>query len=343
MLKKLDKTNSPELQHQIEQAYRTLTTQMLNDIDVYHTLTEPDRWDKIIGTYQTLNKLSEVISRSKARSFITPDSYQSAITVAKQNAAEDYYNLGIDQMQTDSKAAYREAYFLFSKANEYYPGYRDVIRRMDVAWKESVLNVIINPVTDQSSFYASMRPNRFGNSFNNDLLQRSLVRDLGGDYRRNSPAKFFTDREAYMARIDVDWIIDIAWTRLDVPYPSIAKSTINRSKEIQVGKDSADKPIYETVKATVYVTRQYFKALSEIECRVTDAKTRQNIDLKTYSSFVDFNQSYATYKGDKRALKKEDELMINNNTRLPTRDELLLALYEKIYPQLKNGIERLVY
>lgn len=210
MLKQLDKRNDPDLEFQIKQAYQSITRQLLDDIEVYRTLTEPDRWDKIIGTYQTLNKLGEVISKSKARAFISPEYYNSAITVSKQNAAEEYYNLGMDQMRHANKSAYRDAWFLFSKANDYYPGYRDVIRQMNVAWQESVLNIIINPVTDQSSFYAGMRPNRFGNSFNSDLLQRSLVRDLGGDFRKNSPAKFFTDREAYMARIDVDWIIDIA-------------------------------------------------------------------------------------------------------------------------------------
>lgn len=342
LLRQLDKKSNPALVSEIENRYQSITTNMLNDIEVYQTITEPDRWEKIISTYQTLNKLSEVVNKSKARSFLFPQSYLSALTVAKQNAAAEYYNLGLDKMQAGDKFSYRDAYYLFSKANEYYPGYQDVHRQMDIAWKESLLNVVINPVTDQSRYYASMAPNRFGNSFNSDLLQRNLVLDLGGSSAKTSSAKFYTDREAFMSRITPDWIVDITWTNLDIPYPAITKSTIERSKEIQISKDSSDKPIYQTVKATVYVSRQYFRALGELELRVTDALTQKNVDFQTYQSPIDFNQSYATFEGDRRALTKEDELMINNKTALPTREELLNELYDQIYPQLKNGIQYLV-
>lgn len=340
LLKKLDKSknNTPELREQIETLYLSLSKQLLTDIDIYSTLTGTDKWDKIISSYQTLNRLSDVIHKSKAREFIAAESYQSALQVAKQNAAADYYQLALDKMQYGDKASFREAYYLFTKVNQYYPGFRDVKKQMDYAWKQSILNVVINPVTDQSSFYAQMTPNRFGNSFNSDLLQRSLVRDLGGDFNKNAPARFYMDREAYLARIDVDWLVDIMWTRLDVPYPLTRTSTIERSKQIEISKDSLSKPVYQTVTAKLKITQRYFTAYGELECRITDAKTRDNIFLRRYNSQTEWSQSYATYTGDRRALTDEDWTMINNNTPLPDRQDILLVLYQKIYPQLKNGI-----
>lgn len=342
LLKQMDKKDSPELRDQITQAYQSISNRLLDDIEVYKTLSEPDRWDKIIHRYTTLNKLSEVIHKSKAKSFINTSSYHGALQTARQHAAEDYYDEGMARMQAGDKASFRDAYHFFSKANEYYPGYRDVRRQMDLSWRQSVLNVVINPVTDQSNYYAQMSPNRFGNSFNSDLLQRSLVRDLGGDFSKNAPAKFFTDREAYMANIAVDWLVDVMWTTLDVPYPLTQKTTVNRSKKIEVGKDTLNKPVYQTVKASVHVVRRYFTARGEIECRVTDAYTRANIDLRRYHSQIDWSQSYATYQGDSRALTEADMVMINNNMPLPSREAILLELYQKIYPQLKSGIHGLV-
>lgn len=342
LLKQLDKKDNPELRNDIQAVYNSLSGKLLNDLDVYQTLTEPDRWDKIIQTYNTINKLSEVIQKSKARSFVTTESYQSALQVARQNAARDFYDLGMEKMQAGDKFSFREAYHLFAKAQQYYPGYQNVRRQMDLAWRQSILNVVINPVTDQSAYYAQMSPNRFGNSFNSDLLQRSLVRDLGGDFTKDAPAKFFTDREAYMANIAVDWLIDITWTTLDIPYPLTQNSVVNRSKKIEVGKDTLGKPMYKTVTATVHVSRTYFTARGGIECRVTDAYTRDNIDLKRYQSQIDWSQTYATYKGDSRALTEADMVMINNNVPLPPRDAILLELYQKIYPQLKDGIYNLV-
>lgn len=345
LLRKFDKEKNdlPELRNQITQLYSSSSDRLLNDIEVYKTLTGTDKWDKIINAYNKLNTLSDVINKSKARSFISPESYHGLLQQAKQEAAYDFYNTASETMKAGDKFSYREAYNLFSKANKYHPGFKDVKRKMEYTWEKSVLNVIINPVTDQSAYYAQMIPNRFGNSFNNDLMQRSLVRDLGGDFRKNSPAKFFTDFEARMARIDVDWLVDITWTRLDVPLPFTQTSTINRKKEIVIGKDTLNKPVYQTVEATLRVTRRYFTAYGEIECRITDAHSRQNISLTRYPSQIDWSQNYATYTGDRRALTDLDWAMVNNFVRIPTRDAILGELYKQIYPMLKNGIYNQIY
>jgi NADPH-dependent 7-cyano-7-deazaguanine reductase QueF len=68
--------------------------------------------------------------------------------------------------------------------------------------------------------------------------------------------------------------------------------------------------------------------------------TRNNISLNRYSSQVDWEQEYATYTGDSRALDNRYLAMIQNTNRrrLPNKDEILNELYEKIYPQVKNYI-----
>lgn len=344
LLKKMDKDPGNDLlKSDIRDTYQSITKNLLTNIDVYETLTEPDRWDKILNAYHTLQRMTDVINQSKARNFINPPSYAADIQLARQHAAATYYEEGMRKMETGEKFSFRQAYDFFSKANNYYPGYKDVRQQMAYAFQESILNVVINPVTDQSSYYSQMRPNRFGNSFNSDLLQRSLVRDLGGDYTKNSPARFYTDREADRANIDVDWIIDITWTNLDVPYPLTQQFSKKVSKEIEVSKDTTGKPVYKTVHATLYVTRRYFTAYGELECRITDAHTRENIDLNRYPAKIDWSQDYATYKGDPDALSQYDWQIINNRVPLPTREDILMELYQKIYPNLKQGIYNLVY
>lgn len=345
LLKKLDKSNDELLKENAKDLFYKMTVQHLDNIEMYKTLTEPDKWQKIMNEFNALLRLQSAVAKSSAaRKFITPTDYTAKIQLARQDAAADYYNLGLKYLnEGDDKSSARAAYNAFSMANDFYPGYKDVKRKMDESWKLAIINVVINPVTDQSSYYAQMVPNRFGNSFNNDLLQRSLVRDLGGDYSKSSPAKFYTDREAFMANVPVDWIVDITWTNLDIPYPLTQQFSQNLSREIEVGKDTSGKARYQTVKATLYVTRKYFTARGEIECRVTDAYTRDNIDLQRFHSQVDWQQQYATYSGDERALSDYEWAMVHNVTRLPTREEILLELYNKIYPQLKNSIYNLVY
>ncbi|MEO6818448.1 MAG: hypothetical protein ABI266_04165 [Ginsengibacter sp.] len=345
-LRKLDKKpGDTALQNSLKYLYNDAALAHLNNIERYQKLQNNDRYDKTIAEYQSLQKLSEIIKISSlARKFVTAPSYLNEIQQTKVDAAEDFYEYGLQMSENGAdKQSYRDAYAAFLRANGYVPGYKDVKRQINDAFQNSILDVVINPVTDNSSYYQSIGRNRFGNSFNSDMMQRSLVRDLGGDYNKNAPARFYTDIDASRARIDVDWVVDIMWTNLDIPRPFTNTYTKNVSKEIEVGKDTSGKKLYQTVNATLYLTKRYFTAQGDLECRVTDAVTRKNVDLKRYTSRVDWSQEYGTYKGDSRALSEIDWAMINlRNPQLPSREEILAGLFDKMYPQLRSGIQNLV-
>jgi len=54
---------------------------------------------------------------------------------------------------------------------------------------------------------------------------------------------------------------------------------------------------------------------------------------------VDWQQEYATYSGDSRALSNNDLAILNNNNyQQPRKEDILNELYQKIYPQVKSGI-----
>src|SRR5690606_6396963 len=107
--------------------------------------------------------------------------------------------------QNNDKESARHAYSLFNKSAEMVPNYKDVKRQLSIAKEASTLNIVINPIRDESRYYYDLGSNRFGNSFNNDYLQRNLVRDLGGDNSGNGFARYFTDRDASRNRVNVDW------------------------------------------------------------------------------------------------------------------------------------------
>lgn len=341
-IKSLDKNPSDvSTQNNLNELYREASKIHLDNIEVYETLKEADKWDKLIKEYYSLQKLSDVINSSAAaKRIIKAPSYNAQIEVARQNAAADYYQAGLNYLDNNDKRSSRQALAAFKKTNSYVAGYKDVERQLDIAFEHSLLNVVVNPVTDNSFYYSKMGRNRFGNSFNNDYLQRSLVRDLGGDFNKNSLARFYTDRDADRANINVDWVVDLTWIDLDIPQPYTRRDSRTVNRQIEIGKDTSGRPIYKTVSAKVLVTRQYFTARGQLECRITDTDTRNNISLNRYSSQVDWEQEYATYTGDPRALDSRYLAMIQNNNRrrLPDKDEILNELYEKIYPQVKNHI-----
>ena len=323
--------------------YNDAATQHLNNIDLYNTISDESKWPNILREYSALESLNNIVRKSKVASgYINPISFSAEIQLARNAAAADYYNLGMEYLQNNDKESARHAYSLFSKSAEMVPNYKDVKRQLSIAKEAGTLNVVINPIRDESRYYFDLGSNRFGNSFNNDYLQRNLVRDLGGESSGNTFARYFTDRDASINRIHVDWVVDLTWIDLDIPRPYSREYNRNVSQQIKVGTDTSGKAVYETVTATLYITQYYFTARGELEVRVTDALSGYNVNLNRYSSTVDWKQEYATYRGDSRALSNQDRAILNNQTiREPRREDIMDELFRKIYPQAKNGIYNL--
>ncbi len=340
-IKKLDKKPSDnDLRNIITALYDNAAKVHLDNIEMYSSLTEADKWDKIIKEYRSLQHLSDVIKTSgTASNLLRPPAYEAKIEVATQNAASAYYDLGLTYLQHDDKESFYNAYYAFKKSQRFVPGYKDAKRQMDFAYQKSILNVVINPVTDNSIYYNSAGWNRFGNSFENDYLQRNLARDLGGSYSKNAQAHFYTDREARSADIDADLVVDLTWVNLEIPIPYTSRYSRNVSKQIEMGRDTSGHVSYETVSATLYITKKYFTATGDLESKISDAVTGSVLDNNRYTARFDWQQEYATYQGDSRALSGYDLSMLNNsNYMVPRKDDILTELYQRIYPQVKNGI-----
>lgn len=341
VLKKLDKDPSnTELKNTITNLYNEAAKSHLNKIEVYNSLTEADRWIKIVKEYEALKKLSEVIANSAtAAKIVSSPSYTSELQAAKQSGAEEYYTIGIADVNNNDKQSARNAYYAFKKTDEFVPGYKDVKEQIKTAYKNSIVKVVVNPVRDNTYFYNSMGWNNYGNNFNNDYFQRSLVRDLGGNYNKNSMGVFYTDWEARRENVRPDWEVDLTWMYLDIPQPMTNQYSRNVSRQIEVSRDTSGKVQYQTVTATLYVIRKYFTASGDMEMRITDVNTGRNITTQRYNDQFNWQEEYATYTGDSRALSgNEYALLNNNNYQIPRKEDILAQLSQRIYPQVKNRI-----
>ena len=345
-VKNLDRNPSnTALSDKLQTLYQDAAENHLKNIEVYKTMTEPTRWDKIIAEYNALQRLYTIIHAStNAQKVVKPISYSAQTDVVKQDAAEDFYQMGRELMvENRGKQSYRDAFAAFKKASAFVTGYKDVSQQMEVAWKNSVLNVLIDPVKiDDRYALGGGRGNTLG-QFNGQLLQNNLVQDLGGDFSNNSYARYYTNSQIRNSRIDPDWLVDLGWVNLNIPKSATDKSTKTLSKRIETGKDSTGRPVYETVSGNLTIIKQSLKATGSIELRITDAFNRREIHSKRHTARASWDNRYATYTGDSRALTDTDRALINNpNNQEPRGDEILDKLYSDVYSQIKNSIEHLV-
>ena len=199
--------------------------------------------------------------------------------------------------------------------------------------------MVINPIQD-NSFYRTTT--RFDN-FIEDDFQRNLVRDLGGVYNKKSGALFYTLQEARRQNITPDWEVDLSWTNITIPTPTDQQYSRNLSKQVETGRDSSGKAIYQTVTATLYIVKKRFTATGDIRLTVTDLENRETVTTNHFSDQYDWQEEYATYRGDSKALSTSDWALINNTRyQIPRNNEVINELSRRIYTQVKNRVYSVV-
>ncbi len=311
----------------------------LKKINNYSSSREITRWDKIINEYTTLQEMYDAINEVDAASrIVTATNYQHIIYDLKQQAAEDHYAQAIIFLDKPGRDDARKAYNYFKKIDKWIPDYKDSKQRMDEAYQNAIVNVQVNPVQDNSFFFNTGWGN-YGYNYSNEYFQQTLVRELGGKNSSRYPARFYTDWEARRDNVQPDWVVDLTLRNMNIPRPYSNTYSRNARKQIETGRDTSGKPIYQTVYATVNITRQSFTANAEMEVNISDVVNHKTISNISFREDYRWQEEYATYNGDSRALDANDWALINNNHyNEPRKEDVLNELYRKIYPQAKNRI-----
>ncbi|MFZ1305733.1 MAG: hypothetical protein WAR80_07815 [Ferruginibacter sp.] len=319
--------------------YNLAQQRNLRKINSYSSSRELGRWDKMIDAYSTLQEMYYAIIENDAASrVVTPVNYQQTITGLKQGAAADYYAAATSFLNKPGRAEAKQAYNYFKKADKLVPGYEDAKLKMEEAFEHAIVNVVINPVQDNSYFFNTGWGN-YGYNYSNEYFQQTLVRELKGTNSSRYPARFYTDWEARRDHVQPDWEVNLTLRNINIPRPYTNTYSRNASQRVEVGRDTSGKIIYRTVYATVHIARQSFTANADMEINITDIVTRKNIVYNSVREDYSWQEEHATYNGDSRALSANDWALINNSYyNEPRKEDVLNELYRRIYPQVKNKI-----
>lgn len=343
-VKRLNKNpDDSEASHAVPVLYNSILKTHLARIKSFEQGSDLNRWDKIIGEYNDLqNAYNSMVSSTPAFKLVTPENFSTQLLETKEKAAAGYYQAADNYLAKNNREDAKRAYNFFKRVDRYVPGYKDSRNKMNEAYERAIVKVVINPVQDNSFFFNSGWGNS-GYDYSNEYFQRTLVRELAYDNdnnNRNYPARFFSDWEARRENIQPDWIIDLRLRNMDLPQPMNYNYRRTRSADVQVGTDTAGKPVYKKVYANLNITRMSFTARAEMEVMIRDLASSRNISNRSFREDYRWEEERATYSGDNRALTSQDWQMVNNrNIYAPRREDILNELYRRIYPQVLNNIK----
>jgi hypothetical protein len=229
---------------------------------------------------------------------------------------------------------------LFNKSESYVLGYKDAEDKKREAIELGTIDVVINPVQD-NSFFNIRGFGMFGNRYSDQYFQQNLIHDLSGN--TNIPAKFYSQRDARNIEIEADWVIELRLLRLELPRPTLSTFQNQVNKSIQIGTDTAGNPVYQNVSATILTTRTNYSAIADLEMKLIDITENKNDMQRSFKEEYGWFEDRVTYQGDRRALGNQEWDRINQSEqRPPQKEEILVQLYKQIYPRLLTQIRRAV-
>lgn len=343
-LKTLKKhNNDTSALHALPVLYNLAQQRNLRKINSYSSSNDLSRWDKMIDGYTILQEIYQaIIENDAASTVVNPVNYQLNIYDLKKQAAADYYNEGLYMLSLSGRANAKKAYSYFQKTEKYIPNFEDAKQKKDEAFNNAIVNVVINPVHDNSYFFNSGWGN-YGYNYSNQYFQQTLIRDLGGINSSRYPARFYSDWEARRDNVHPDWEVNLTLRNMYLPRPQSNTYNRNTNARVEIGRDTLGKPVYQTVYATLHISRLYFTARADMEVSITELATRKNIAYNTYRQDYNWQEEQATYTGDRRALSASDWTLINNSRfNEPTKEDVLNELYRGLYPQVKNRVTNAV-
>ncbi|RZK39933.1 MAG: hypothetical protein EOO90_16850 [Pedobacter sp.] len=313
-------------------AYEMSKTQHLRRIEEAKMSVDPLRWESVIYEYEQLNRLSSEINGCPSCLTVVPvpQRFVKELSDSKIKAAENRYNLGVDLLAQGGKNNARRAYYDFEKAQYLVPQFKDVKEKLNDAYWAAVVKVVVQPVRVNSNYY----------ELSNQYFQQKVSEWMGA-YQQNKFVLFYDEAQASKQRITPDQIMRLQFDDFVVGQTYV-KERVEKLKRdsVKIGETRNSGPVYGTVKATLSVFDKKISSSGLLDMSVFDYQTNKILRQRKLSGTYIWEDQWASFKGDERALSKQQLAISKRKEVIPPPPSALFVEFTKpIYGQLVQEID----
>lgn len=343
-----DKKGNQDYVYLLEEAFAKAKERDLNTINLLEKESNPANFEKIYNTYISLNERQEKIKPllplkllNEGRNAVFPfENYNDPIVESKNNLSGYLYANAKSLLSTYDKMNFRKAYDDLNYLNQLNSNYKNVMDLMNEAQFKGTDYVIV----DTKNQTNMVIPNRLLN----DLLDFNT-------YGLNSKWTVFHANK--QKGINYDYTMIINFREILISPEQIKEKEFIKEREIKDGQktlldangkeilDSAGKVVLvdnlKKVSVRIYEIRQFKSSLVTAKVDYIDFRNNQIIQSFPLSSEFIFENTYATYKGDKRA--SDDNYYSNFDRRavpFPSNEQMIYDTGENLKLKLKEIINR---
>ena len=349
-LKKLDNNKNKKRKQDyvlmLGDAYTKAVERDLNTINHLKQNNNPEQYQQIYETYMDLHLRQELIKpvlplkvNGKTVKFKFND-YSNSIMDYREKTSDYLYDKGLKQLESDDKRIIRDAYDTFSYIEHINPNYEDTRELLEEAHQRGT-NYVIVTIENQTR----------------QMIPRQLEDNLL-NFNTYGLNQFWTNYHANEnPEINYDFAMQLLLKHINISPEQITEREFLREREIVDGweykldrqgnvmKDSLGKDI--KIDKIVKVRARYFESLqtksSQIIGEVVYVDLNSNQIMNSYpidSGFV-FENIYGNFRGDERALLREDrDLIRNRRVPFPSNEQMVYDTGEDLKAKLKDIISR---
>ncbi len=326
----------------LKQAYPLADREDQDKIKYLKQSGQPDIWGVIFSSYTRLKTRQDLV-RTLAPKILSEinfsyTDYDQDIIVAKQNAAEYYYNHAKMLLDKNNKYDAQQAYNEFKQVGNYFSGYKDTDDLMQRALELGTNHVLYQMINKTGVPF----PPNF-----EDELEKMSLKSINKTFL-NFDVKPVSGRT-------YDYLVNININMIEVSPEMLDKEHFNYSKEIEDGwqyvldnngnvmKDSLGNDIKVTVYKTItcHVTQVHLKKVCNIKGSVDFVRdyTGEMIKTEPYTAATIFDHTFAEAAGDINACPREMVDMIHvEPLPFPRSDFMILETADKMKGVVKNMI-----
>ncbi|WP_316797386.1 hypothetical protein [Pedobacter agri] len=289
------------------------------------------RWESIMYGYQKINQLADDINSCPACLTLVPNpsKYIKELADSRYNAAVARYNSGVAYLNERNRLAAKKAYYEFEKVQNLQPNYKDVKDKLDDAYWAAVTRVVIQPIILNGGPY----------KLSADYFQQEIDQFISS-YSRNKFVIFYGEEQATEQKIVPDQVLSLNFDDFIVGQTYV-KERVEKLKRdsVVIGETRERKPIYGTVRATLSIFEKNISSSGLLDMSIMDWQSKKVVRQQKFPGTYVWRDSWASYKGDDRALDKSQFAMTRRKEILPPPPSALFLEFTKpIYSQLVDNI-----
>lgn len=283
------------------------------------------KYSRAVADYERINHLYDQIRTSPGALKVIPQPVNrfKELTDLKLKASEECYEAGIQSLMKNTRQDAKEAYFLFSDAAKFTPGYRESTEMLEQARDVATLRVVVVPSVD----------NYYGWNFESILH----------GYNGNQFVRFYTQGQSQQQNLNrVDHYVRVLVNSYVENRPTINRRVEERTDSVKTGEktvNGAKVPVYEKVSAKTTIFEKTVNAKGSISLVVSDGTSRAEIYNTEITSSQAWTDSWAIFTGDRRALTQGNAKLVEKREATMSKDHLQSTVKKDLDAKLASALQ----